>query len=57
MGPKVEAACRFVEATGKRVMIGSLEEAGDLLRRTRGTIIEPSRPEVSAAAPQSGVRN
>lgn len=41
MGPKVEAACRFVEATGKRAMIGSLEEAGDLVRGTRGTIVEP----------------
>ena len=44
MGPKIEAACRFVEATGKRAMIGSLDEAGDLLSRTRGTIIEPTRP-------------
>jgi carbamate kinase len=41
MGPKVEAACRFVEATGKAAMIGSLDEVGDLLRGTRGTIIEP----------------
>jgi carbamate kinase len=46
MGPKVEAACRFVEATGKPAMIGSLDEAGDLLSGARGTIIEPSgRPQ------------
>ena len=41
MGPKVNAACRFVEATGKPAMIGSLEEAADLLGGTRGTVIEP----------------
>ena len=50
MGPKVEAACRFVEATGKRAMIGRLDEAGDLLRGTRGTIIGPS----GSSAPRSG---
>ena len=44
MGPKVEAACRFVEATGKPAMIGSLDEAADLLRGTRGTIVDPSDP-------------
>ena len=27
MGPKVEAACRFVEATGKKAAIGRLEDA------------------------------
>jgi carbamate kinase len=42
MGPKVDAACRFVEATGKPAMIGSLDEAADLVSGTRGTIIEPS---------------
>ncbi len=55
MGPKVEAACRFVEATGKPAMIGSLDEAGDLLRGTRGTIIEPSGPSAPRSAPMSKV--
>jgi carbamate kinase len=41
MGPKVDAACRFVEATGKPAMIGRLDDAAALLARTRGTIIEP----------------
>lgn len=41
MGPKVEAACRFVEATGKPAMIGQLEDAADLVRGTRGTVVEP----------------
>lgn len=41
MGPKVEAACRFVEATGKRAAIGRLDAAEALLRRTAGTIVCP----------------
>jgi carbamate kinase len=45
MGPKVEAACRFVEATGKPAMIGQLEDAADLVRGTRGTIVEPAGQE------------
>ncbi len=42
MGPKIEAACRFVEATGHRAMIGRLQDAAELLEGDRGTIIEPS---------------
>jgi carbamate kinase len=42
MGPKVEAACRFVEATGKRAMIGRLGDAGDLIAGTCGTVVEPA---------------
>jgi carbamate kinase len=56
MGPKIEAACRFVEATGKPAMIGSLDEAADLLRKTRGTIIEPADPSASVPATPAGVR-
>jgi len=41
MGPKVEAACRFVEATGKPAMIGRLADAAELLRGTCGTVVEP----------------
>jgi carbamate kinase len=41
MGPKVEAACRFVEATGKPAMIGRLDEAAELVQGTCGTVIEP----------------
>jgi carbamate kinase len=40
MGPKVEAACRFVEATGNPAMIGRLDEAAELLEGTCGTVIE-----------------
>jgi len=42
MGPKVEAACRFVEATGKPAMIGRLADAAELLPGTCGTVVEPS---------------
>ncbi len=41
MGPKIEAACRFVEATRKPAMIGRLDDVVDLLRGTRGTVIKP----------------
>ncbi|WP_460350350.1 carbamate kinase [Actinoallomurus acanthiterrae] len=41
MGPKVEAACRFVEATGRMAAIGRLDAAAPLLHRTAGTIVSP----------------
>ena len=39
MGPKVEAACRFAEATGRMAAIGRLDAAAALLRRAAGTIV------------------
>ena len=39
MGPKIEAACRFVERTGKMAAIGQLADAQALLDRKAGTII------------------
>ena len=50
MGPKVEAACRFVEATGRPAMIGRLGDAADLVAGTKGTIVEPE-PGASPGAP------
>jgi carbamate kinase len=41
MGPKVEAACRFVEQGGRRAAIGSLEDAVAVLRGEAGTSIVP----------------
>jgi len=41
MGPKVEAACRFVEATGKRAAIGSLEDAVAIVDGRVGTSVTP----------------
>lgn len=37
MGPKAEAACRFVEQTGGRAAIGALEDAAALVAGTKGT--------------------
>jgi carbamate kinase len=37
MGPKVEAACRFVEATGGRAAIGALTEINRIVEGTAGT--------------------
>jgi carbamate kinase len=42
MGPKVEAACRFVEATGKVAAIGRLDAAEALLRGEAGTTVSDS---------------
>ena len=39
MGPKVDAAARFVEATGKRAAIGSLAEIQQIVEGTAGTQI------------------
>ncbi len=42
MGPKVEAACRFVERTGAMAGIGRLEDAERILAGTAGTILTPA---------------
>jgi carbamate kinase len=39
MGPKVEAACQFARATGKRSAIGQLSDLGRILRGEAGTLI------------------
>ena len=41
MGPKVDAALRFVEATGKRAAIGSLEDIEDIVAGGAGTTVVP----------------
>jgi carbamate kinase len=42
MGPKVEAACGFVERTGDMAAIGSLDQCMQILDGTAGTIITPN---------------
>lgn len=42
MAPKVEAACRFVNATKGFAGIGRLEDAGTILARQAGTIVQSS---------------
>jgi len=39
MGPKVESACHFVEATGHDAAIGRLDDAEGLLLGTSGTVV------------------
>lgn len=43
MGPKVEAACRFVEATGKTAGIGRLDHAAAILAGKAGTTVQSAR--------------
>jgi len=45
MGPKVEAACRFVERTGGTAAIGKLADAPLLFARRTGTIVLPGAPK------------
>ena len=39
MGPKVEAACHFAEATGKSAAIGALKDLPSILSGKAGTTI------------------
>jgi carbamate kinase len=41
MGPKVEAACAFVEATGKTAAIGAISDIGKICTGEAGTIVGP----------------
>ena len=49
MGPKVEACCRFVEATGRRAAIGSLSALGGLLAGSEGTQVRAGASDASRA--------
>ncbi|MCO6452580.1 MAG: carbamate kinase [Caldilineales bacterium] len=44
MGPKVQAAIQFVEQTGKRAAIGSLEEIEQIVAGTAGTNVATAIP-------------
>jgi carbamate kinase len=50
MGPKVEAVCRFVEATGGRAAIGRLGAIPELLAGTAGTQVDGRSPDVEFRA-------
>jgi carbamate kinase len=41
MGPKVDAATEFVEATAKRAVIGSLDQLDEMVAGTAGTNVVP----------------
>ena len=47
MGPKVEAAARFVEATGRTAAIGALEAASAILAGKAGTRISRDAPGIT----------
>jgi carbamate kinase len=48
MGPKVEAACRFVEATGGNAAIGALEDTVEIVAGRAGTTVAPAATAVAA---------
>lgn len=45
MGPKVQAAIRFVELTGRRAAIGALQDIEEIVEGTAGTCIVAARDE------------
>ena len=45
MGPKVEAACRFVEQGGRRAVITQLDQILDAVAGTAGTVVVPDETE------------
>ena len=49
MGPKVEAACRFVASTGCPAAIGALEDAVRIVAGTAGTMVIPDATRQTAA--------
>jgi carbamate kinase len=49
MGPKVEAACRFVQATGKDAAIGALADLGKIMAGEAGTTVTSKEKAVRYA--------
>ncbi len=45
MGPKVEAACDFVNLTGGEAVIGALDDIADIVAGTAGTRVSPADGE------------
>jgi carbamate kinase len=50
MGPKVQAACDFVNVSGRTAGIGELADAISIIRQTAGTIIAADEPSISCTA-------
>ncbi len=50
MGPKVEAACRFASATGKRAAIGALADLGKIVAGEAGTTVSAEQSGIVYAA-------
>ena len=49
MGPKVDAACRFVRATGRPAAIGELAQLGRIIAGEAGTTISPEAAGIEYA--------
>jgi carbamate kinase len=47
MGPKVDAACRFAEATGKRAAIGALADISEILAGRAGTTVSTAEAGIA----------
>ena len=47
MGPKVKAACKFVEETGGRAVIGSITRTQEMLTGEAGTTVALSEAKVT----------
>jgi len=52
MGPKVRAACEFVERTGNRAVIGSINDTPALVRCEAGTVVALDAAGIETAAPR-----
>ena len=50
MGPKVDAACRFAERTGKRAAIGALKDLAEIVRGEAGTTVSSESESVEWAS-------
>jgi carbamate kinase len=50
MGPKVEAACHFAEATGKKAAIGALNDLRSILRGEAGTTVDTTATTIEWAS-------
>jgi len=55
ISPKVEAACRFVESTGRGAAIGRLEDVGALVSGVAGTQVLPHGDGAGRSRPFAGL--
>jgi carbamate kinase len=49
MGPKVDAACRFANATGKACAIGALADLGAIIAGKAGTTVSAKARDITYA--------
>ena len=56
MGPKVEAACRFVERTGRLAGIGALGDAWEVAAGKRGTLVRLPSTRANARSSSAAIQ-